>query len=77
MGRGTAWPDTGTHESVLEASSFIETHEKRQGVKIACPEEMAWRQGRITSDQLKALAEPLMKSGYGQYLLQIVDETIF
>ncbi len=77
MGRGTAWLDTGTHESLLEASSFIETLEKRQGLKISCPEEIAWRQGLISSEQLRALAAPLMKSGYGKYLLQIIDERIF
>ena len=77
LGRGTAWLDTGTYESLLEASSFIETLEKRQGLKISCPEEIAWRQGLINSDQLRALAKPLIKSGYGQYLLQIVDERIF
>ena len=77
MGRGTAWLDTGTHESLLEASSFIETLEKRQGLKISCPEEIAWRRGLISREQLIALAEPLVKSGYGEYLLQIVDEQIF
>jgi glucose-1-phosphate thymidylyltransferase len=77
MGRGTAWLDTGTHESLLEASSFIETMEKRQGLKISCPEEIAWRLGLIPREQLIALARPLVKSGYGEYLLQIVDERIF
>ena len=77
MGRGTAWLDTGTHDSLLQASSFIETLEKRQGLKVSCPEEIAWRRGFITTAQLKALAKPLIKSGYGEYLLQIVDEQIF
>ena len=77
MGRGTAWLDTGTHESLLEASSFIETLEKRQGLKISCPEEIAWRRGLIDREQLIALAKPLLKSGYGEYLMQIVDERIF
>ena len=77
MGRGTAWLDTGTHDSLLQASSFIETLEKRQGLKISCPEEIAWRMGYIDSDQLRALAEPLIKSGYGEYLLHIIDENIF
>jgi len=77
MGRGTAWLDTGTHDSLLQASSFIETLEKRQGLKVSCPEEIAWRMGFITSEQLKQLAQPLIKSGYGEYLLQILDERIF
>jgi len=77
LGRGTAWLDTGTHDSLLQASSFIETLEKRQGLKISCPEEIAWRMGYIDSDALRALAAPLLKSGYGDYLLQIIDEKIF
>ena len=77
MGRGYAWLDTGTHETLLEASQFIETIERRQGLKIACPEEAAYRMGFIDAQQLKALAEPLAKSGYGEYLLRVVSERIF
>ena len=77
MGRGYAWLDTGTHETLLEASQFIETIERRQGLKIACPEEAAYRMGFIDAKQLKALAEPLAKSGYGEYLLRVVSERIF
>ncbi|MDH3319507.1 MAG: glucose-1-phosphate thymidylyltransferase RfbA [Betaproteobacteria bacterium] len=77
MGRGYAWLDTGTHESLLEASHFIETIEKRQGLKVACPEEIAYRQGYISARQLKALARPLAKSGYGEYLLRVVQEKVF
>ena len=77
MGRGHAWLDTGTHESLLEASHFIETIERRQGLKIACPEEIAYRMGYITAAQLETLAAPLSKSGYGQYLLNVLREQVF
>ena len=77
FGRGMAWLDTGTHESLLEAGMFIQTLEKRQGLKIACPEEIAWRAGWIDAAQLRALAQPLAKSGYGQYLLRLLEDRVF
>ena len=77
MGRGTAWLDTGTHDDLLAAAQFIATVEKRQGLKINCPEEIAFRNGWINNDKLKEIAEPLKKSGYGEYLLRLLDENTF
>ncbi|MEO8407964.1 MAG: glucose-1-phosphate thymidylyltransferase RfbA [Oxalobacteraceae bacterium] len=77
MGRGMAWLDTGTHESLLEAGQFIATIENRQGLKVACPEEIAYRKGYIDAAQLENLAQPLKKNGYGQYLLRLLNEKIF
>lgn len=74
LGRGTAWLDTGTHESLLQAANFIETVEQRQGLKVSCIEEIAWRMGYITGEALEALARPLAKSGYGRYLLDILED---
>jgi glucose-1-phosphate thymidylyltransferase len=77
MGRGTAWLDTGTHESLLEAAHFIETIERRQGLKIACPEEIAFRMGYIDAAQLERLADPMKKNSYGQYLIGVLKDRVF
>jgi glucose-1-phosphate thymidylyltransferase len=77
MGRGMAWLDTGTHETLLEAAHFIETMERRQGLKIACPEEIAFRMKFIDADALRKLAAPLAKSGYGEYLLRVLEDRLF
>jgi glucose-1-phosphate thymidylyltransferase len=77
MSRGMAWLDTGTHDSLLEAATFVHTIERRQGLNIACPEEIAYRQGFINADQLEKLAAPIAKSGYGQYLLALLREPYF
>jgi glucose-1-phosphate thymidylyltransferase len=76
MQRGYAWLDTGTHDSLLEAGQFIATLEHRQGLKIACPEEISWRNGFITSEQLEKLAKPLEKSGYGKYLRHLLNDEV-
>lgn len=77
MGRGYAWLDTGTHDSLMEAGQFIATLEKRQGLKVACIEEIAFRQGWISADTLEAQAQPMLKNGYGQYLMKVLRETVY
>jgi len=77
MGRGTAWLDTGTHDDLLAAAQFIATIDKRQGLKVNCPEEVAFRNGWITEDKLREIAAPLVKSGYGEYLLKLINEKVF
>jgi len=77
MGRGFAWLDTGTHDSLLEAGQFIATLERRQGLKVACPEELAFRNGWINAEQLERLAHPMLKNSYGQYLLRLISDTVY
>ena len=77
LGRGIAWLDTGTHDSLMEASTFIQTIEKRQGLKVACPEEIAYRLGYISADELRVLAAKIAKSTYGQYLQRVLEETVY
>jgi glucose-1-phosphate thymidylyltransferase len=77
LGRGMAWLDTGTHDSLLEAATFIHTIEQRQGLKVACPEEIAYRLGYISADQMRALASKIAKSSYGQYLFRLLEETVY
>jgi glucose-1-phosphate thymidylyltransferase len=77
MGRGYAWLDTGTHDSLLEAGQFIATLEKRQGLKVACPEEIAFRSGWIDAEQLEAVAQPMLKNGYGQYLMKVLKDQVY
>ena len=77
MGRGYAWLDTGTHDSLMEAGQFIATLEKRQGLKVSCPEEIAYRSGWISASQLEEQAQPMLKNGYGQYLMQVLREQVF
>jgi glucose-1-phosphate thymidylyltransferase len=76
LGRGVAWLDTGTHETLLQAASFVETIQQRQGLKIACIEEIAYRRGFIDAKQLRHLAAPLMQSGYGTYLVELLDGSV-
>ena len=77
MGRGYAWLDTGTHDSLIEAAQFIQTIEHRQGFKVACPEEIAYRNGWVNAQQLETLAQPYLKTGYGQYLIDLLQEQTF
>jgi glucose-1-phosphate thymidylyltransferase len=77
MGRGHAWLDTGTHDSLVDAANFVQTLERRQGLKIACPEEIAFRMGYIEAGQLERLAQPMLKNGYGAYLMSVLRERVF